>query len=378
MLALLWLINKASQDDGGVFYYVAPSYVQAKQIAWRQLKELVGDSAVKRHESELYVELRNGAIIQLKGADNPDSLRGVSLSGAVLDEAAFMGEDVWKYAIRPACSDKLAPVLFISSPSGWNWFKRVYDYAKSMTDRNWEAWQFTTEQGGNVPVEEIENARRELPPKAFNQEYLATFETLSNQVYSNFDAGHNLIKSPPDINPYPELHIGIDFNVAVMSAVIAVKVADQIHVIDELMPENSNTTELGMLIIEKYPNHKLIAYPDPSGRARKTSANVGVTDFTILEELGFYVVAPSKHPPISDRINTVQTLLKNAKGERRLFVHSNCQATINMFQGLTYDPKLGKPDKTLGLDHASDALGYMVTSIAPIGMGVKRAKFSGF
>ena len=149
----------------------------AKSIAWRKLKELAGDHFSNKNESELFVEFDNGSIIQLKGAENRDSLRGVSLAGAVIDEAAFMAQEVWTEVIRPSTSDQQAPVLFISSPSGWNWFKERYDYALSGEDPNWEAFQFTTADGGNVTDEEIESARRELPAKAFNQEYLASFET---------------------------------------------------------------------------------------------------------------------------------------------------------------------------------------------------------
>lgn len=378
MLALLWLIDKANNTQDGMFFYIAPSYVQAKQIAWRALKDLVGHHAKKTNENELYVEFANGAVIQLKGADNPDSLRGVSLSGAVLDEAAFMQEDVWKYAVRPACSDKLAPVLFISSPAGWNWFKTMYDYAKRGTDPNWQAWQFTTEQGGNVPKEEVENARRELPPKVFNQEYLATFETLSNQVYSNFSPEESILTRHPNLDDFYELHVGIDFNVAVMSAVVAVKVADQIHVIDAIELENSNTMELAEYLKSKYPKHRIISYPDPSGKSRKTSAIGGVTDFTILEEAGIVVIAPKSHPPIADRINTVQTLLRNANNDRRLLIYRECHPLLNGLQGLTYDLKTGQPDKKSGLDHLLDALGYLAMQVAPIGFRAKRKKFSGF
>jgi len=380
MLALLWLLDKASRADGtSINYYIAPSYVMAKQIAWRQLKEIIGNHARKINEAELYVELENGAIVQLKGADNPDSLRGVSLSSCVLDEAAFMQKDVWAYAIRPATSDKQAPVLFISTPSGWNWFKTdIYDRALDPDTDNWEAFTFTTAEGGNVPVEEIEQARQELDPKTFRQEYLASFETLDSQVYSNFDIEQNTFTQMPDISEYPSLHIGIDFNVGVMSAVVGLKVADQLHIIDELAMKNSNTTELAREIKARYPDHTIYAYPDPSGRSRKTSAIGGVTDFTILQNAGFYTIAPAKHPAISDRINTVQTLLCNADGYRRLHIHKDCSNLIRSFQGLTYDPVTQQPDKKSGLDHHGDSIGYLIVQLFPFGSQVEKIKISGF
>lgn len=364
-LALIWLISKASEKKG-VYYYVAPSYVMAKSIAWRLLKEIAEGIIKNKNESELYIELPNGSIIQLKGAENRDSLRGVSLSGAVLDEFAFMLEEVWTEVIRPATSDQQAPVLFITSPAGWNWAKDLYDYASSSQDENWQAWTFTTAEGGNVKQEEIEAAKRELPEKTFKQEYLASFETLSNRVYSNFDRDVNMSNDLAGLDDVSELYVGIDFNVCPITAAVGIKVADQLHIIDEISIDNSNTTELSQEILRRYPDHRINAYPDPAGRARKTSAAGGVTDFSILEQAGFSVIAPRKHPAVADRINEVQALLCNANGDRRLFVHPKCRELIKGLDGMTYKAGTSQPDKSLGLDHITDALGYLVHSEFPI------------
>lgn len=372
--ALTWLLAQASAKKG-IYYYIAPSYVAAKSIAWRLLKELADGHFRIKNESELYVEFENGSVIQLKGADNRDGLRGVSLAGAVLDEFCFMAQEVWTEVIRPATSDQLAPVVFISSPAGWNWGKEIYDYALSGEDDNWQAWTFTTADGGNVKLEEIESAKRELPERTFKQEYLASFETLSNRVYSNFDRLKNVTAETASIIDTKELHIGLDFNVNPMSATVGIKVADQLHIVDEIILPNSNTTELCVEVKSRYPNHKIYVYPDPSGKARKTSAAGGTTDFTILELNRFYVVAPSAHPPIADRINEVQAMLCNAAGERRLFISPKCKELIKSLDGMTYKQGTSAPDKSLGLDHVTDALGYKIHSmfplVAPLARGVR-------
>jgi|SRR5690554_5037678 len=363
--ALTWLLAQAAQKKG-IYYYIAPSYVAAKSIAWRLLKEIADGHYDKKNEGELFIELANGSVIQLKGAENRDGLRGVSLAGCVLDEFCFMAQEVWTEVIRPATSDQLAPVIFISSPAGWNWGKDLYDYAKSGQDPNWQAWQFTTADGGNVTPEEIEAARRELPERTFKQEYLASFETLSNRVYSNFDRTINVTEELASLDSVRELHIGIDFNVCPITASVGIKVADQMHVIDEISIMNSNTTELSQEIKRRYPNHKIFAYPDPSGKARKTSAAGGVTDFTILEQAGFRVIAPKAAPAIADRINEVQAMLCNTVGERRLFIHPRCKELIRGLDGMTYKEGTSQPDKSLGLDHITDALGYKIHSMFPI------------
>lgn len=376
-LALTWLIANASKTKG-IHFYVAPSYIQAKQIAWRLLKELIGDHAKSKNESELFVELENGSIIQLKGAENRDGLRGVSLASCVLDEFAFMAHEVWSEVLRPATSDQEAPVMFITSPAGWNWAKDAYDYAMSGKDENWKAWTFTTADGGNVKQTEIDSARRELSLKTFNQEYMASFETLANRVYSNFDRKENVSLELSNASQSGTLYIGIDFNVCPITACVGMKVSDQLHIIDEFKIDNSNTTELAKEICSRYPNHKINAYPDPAGRARKTSAAGGATDFTILSDAGFRCIAPSKHPAVADRVNEVQAMLQNANGDRRLFIHPRCEHLIRCLDGLTYKKDTSQPDKSLGLDHMVDALGYLVHSEFPIIKPVTKIKFSGF
>ena len=372
--ALTWLLAQASATKG-IYYYIAPSYVAAKSIAWRLLKELADGHFKIKNESELYVEFDNGSVIQLKGADNRDGLRGVSLAGAVLDEFCFMAQEVWTEVVRPATSDQLAPVVFISSPAGWNWGKELYDYAIHGCDENWQAWTFTTADGGNVKLEEIEAAKRELPERTFKQEYLASFETLSNRVYSNFDRLKNVSSELANIVDVKELHIGLDFNVNPMSATVGIKAADQLHIIDEIGLPNSNTTEFCAEVKSRYPKYKIYVYPDPAGKARKTSAAGGTTDFTILQMHGFYVVAPSAHPPVADRINEVQAMLCNTAGDRRLFISPKCKELIKSLDGMTYKQGTSAPDKSLGLDHVTDALGYKIHSmfplVAPLAKGIR-------
>lgn len=364
LLALVTLLTWAGQKKG-VYYYVAPNYPMCKSIAWRALKELVEGHAAYKNEAELIIELANGSIIQLKSAENPDSLRGVSLAGLVIDEGAFMKQEVWTDVLRPATSDQQAPVLFISTPKGWNWFKDIYDYASTSDDPNWESFSYTTADGGQVSEDEIESAKRELDDNTFRQEYLASFTQLASQVYSAFDPDVNVV-SEMDPENHDEYHIGLDFNVAKMCAVVAYKAGDQLHVFDEITLKNSNTYEMASAITKRYPHKSLIVYPDPSGKSRKTSAAGGVTDFTILEQFGLQVMAPRKASAVADRINNVQALLRNVEGNARLYIHSSCKHLIYCLNGFTYKEGTSEPDKSSGLDHPLDALGYCVNYAFPI------------
>ena len=370
-LSLAWLIRNAAKGPG-LHYYIAPSYVMAKSIAWRELKRLAAGHFVSKNESELSVEFRNGGIIQLRGAENRDSLRGVSLSSAVLDEFAYMDQEVWTEVVRPATSDRLAPVMFITSPAGWNWAKSLYDYAIDPENDNWQAWTYTTLDGGIVPESEVEAAKNELPEKTYRQEFLASFESLANRVYYNFEPAIHVTGDLAKLDDHRELYVGIDFNVDPICAVIGLKVSDQLHIVDEIVIPNSNTTDLAKEIRNRYPNHIIRTYPDPSGKARKTSAG-GATDFTILEQAGFRVYAPSSAPAVADRINEVNAMLTNANGVHRLFIHPRCKELARGLSGMTYKQGSSIPDKSLGLDHILDATGYLINYEFPIRKPVSRS-----
>jgi len=369
-LAIAWLLANAERERG-IHYYIAPSYVMAKTIAWALLKEMAGTRIREKNESELRVVLKNGSTIVLKGSENHNALRGVSLSSAVLDEFAFMAHEVWTEVIRPATSDRLAPVLFISSPAGWNWAKDIYDFASQPENENWFAWSFTTAEGGNVRVEEIEAARKELPERTFRQEYLASFEALTNRVYSNFSHTVHVREDCPTPDTAHRLYVGMDFNITPMSAVVCIRQGDVLFAVDEISIEHSNTTEMSQEIHSRYPHHPITVFPDPSGRSRKTSAVGGETDFTILESMGFTVRAPRKAPAVADRINEVQAMLLTASGDTRFYIHPKCKELIRCLGGLTYKPNTSQPDKSLGLDHMTDALGYLIHYEFPLKQNLK-------
>lgn len=316
-LAIATALKTALEGSGRVVWFVAPSYRQAAQIGWKILKSLVPkNNSRKTNETDLSIELHNGSVIALRGADNYDSLRGVGLDGLVLDEFADMSPDAWFEVLRPALSDRQGWALFIGTPKGFNHFHTLWTKAYLMD--GWEAFQFTTLDGGRVPPEEIEAARAELDPRSFRQEYEASFESMSGLVYQNFDRRIHIREDLRDTGG--NLLVGMDFNINPMSAVVGVKAGDQLHILDEICLANSNTQRMADEIKRRYPGRPINVFPDPSGNARKTSAGVGETDFAILRQAGFCVIAPPKAPSVSDRINEVNSLFLNAKEEHHLFI----------------------------------------------------------
>ena len=358
-LSCVELLRAAIERPGEVFFYCAPTYRMSKDIVWKLLKQMVPISWVKsKNETDLKLELVNGSLIELKGTENAMALRGRSLSGVVLDEAAFMDPGVWFEVIRPALADKQGWALFISTPDGTaSWFYDLWCYAEEDPTGQWKRWSYTTIEGGNVPAEEIEAARAQLDPRTFRQEFEASFENLSGLVAINF-SDENISKDITDIPQLPLL-LGIDFNVSPMSVVAAIRVDEELHVFDEITLNNATTWEACEEITRRYTlDRKIIACPDPTGAARKT-AGVGATDHHILRRSGFRVDTPKAPWKIRDKINCVNTGLFDAAGTRRIKIHPRCRELIKSLRTLTYEENTGLPNKKLGVDHMFDALGYL-------------------
>jgi hypothetical protein len=350
------LREQALASGNRMCWYIAPSYKMAKDIAWVDVKRLLAPWAVKVNETELSITLLNGSLVALHGAENPDRLVGRGLDFVVLDEFALLDKMVWDQSIRPALADRAGRALFISSPRGFNW---AYDFFLTGQEANpeWASWQTTTLEGGRVAAEEVDASRASMDPRLFAQEFLASFETLLGRVYSNFDRRLHL--DPEIADRGAELLVGMDFNVHPMSAVVCQKAADEVEVLDAIAIPTSNTEEMADELVRRYPGRRIVICPDPSGNARKTSAPVGQTDFTILRRRGFTVDAPSQAPLVVDRINNVQALLQAADGRRRMRLHPRALHVIKTLEGLTYKDGTSTPDKDSGLDHMGDALGYL-------------------
>jgi hypothetical protein len=354
----------------------------AKQILWSALKSAIPPQWIAaKNETDLSITLKGyGSALALRGADNPDSLRGVGLDFAILDEFASMHPEVWPEIIHPALADRRGEALFLGTPRGFaNCLYELWDQAQETED--WAAFKYTTAEGGLVPPEEIEAVRSTLDPRTYAQEFDADFAQSVNRVYLMFSRDQNVRADVHDTGG--DLWIGLDFNVNPMSAVVGTKAGDELHIFDELTLFNSNTQEMAEALRQRYrdptqdlpmsvkrkernPPRRLVVYPDPTGRARKTSAAVGMTDFAILEQAGFKLVAPFQPYAIVDRVNSVNAMLCNVQGRRRTFIHPRCKRLITALEQLPYKEGTNLPDKSLGIEHHADGLGYLVIAEFPI------------
>jgi len=170
------IIRRAVMEkkENARYAYIAPYYAQAKNIAWDYLLRFAEPSIVKANQSELWVELVNGAKIRLFGADNPDALRGLYLDGVVLDEYADMKPRLWGEIVRPLLTDRQGWATFIGTPKGHNAFYDIYNEAQK--NPNWYVKTLRADQSGLLPLAELEDAQATMSANQYEQEFLCSFE----------------------------------------------------------------------------------------------------------------------------------------------------------------------------------------------------------
>lgn len=181
--AVALLVEGLKCPQGSAVMYVAPTQGQARQIIWDLLMDLGRDVISNSHVNNMDITLINGAKIYVRGADRPDTLRGVSLTFVVLDEVADIKADTWEKVLRAALSDKKGNALFIGTPKGRNWFYDMYNLGLEESDEEWKSWHFTTRDNPLIDPKEIEGARKTLSSFAFKQEYEASFDNAGTDLF---------------------------------------------------------------------------------------------------------------------------------------------------------------------------------------------------
>lgn len=366
---LIWLLEQGllTGAPGRNYWWVSPVFAQADDCYNRMLRALP-KHLYKSHEGEHTITMINGAVFHFKSADRPDTLYGVDVYAAVIDEASRMKMAVW-LAVRSTLTFTKGPVRIIGNVKGRkNWAFKMARRAEAergtgnMQYRRITA--FDAVAAGILDQEEIEDARNQLTAEEFAELYLAEAPRDETSVYTSF-SDQNVRDDIGD--PGGDLLVGMDFNVDPMSATIGAKAGDQLHVFDELVIRNGDTEVMCQRLREKFPSRKITVYPDPSGKRRATSARSGATDFSIIREYKMAISAPSRAMAVVDRINCVNRALKNAKGQIRVFINSKkCPKLISSLEEQEYKSGTREPDKSSGHDHMTDAFGYKVSRLFPI------------
>lgn len=304
----------------------------------------------------------NGSWATIYSSEGPDQLRGFSGDTAWMDEFAKWSNprECWdnlQFGMREPSGDQ-PRVIITTTPRPLPLLSEIESSPTTVT-----VVGSSYENRANLAPSWFRDTLSAYEGTALGRQeiFAEILDEVEGQVYSNYS------RNPyPDGNVDPsvtdtgaELLVGMDFNVHPMAAVIAVRVGDECHVLDAVELKTANTEIVCAELSRRYPGRTIIACPDPAGKQRRTSAAVGVTDYTIIQRAGFEVRAPNRAPPVEDRVNNTQAMLRQGT-RRRLRIHSRAKPLLKALSGLTYKEGTNMRDKGSGYDHICDALDYLL------------------
>lgn len=352
------VLKKLKYPGIDVAYYL-PTYGLIKDIAYPKFSSFLTASGIEfsLNKSDHEIVTSFGRII-MRSMDNPDTIIGYEVGYSLIDEAdvlpiSHMNEVFIKVVARlsiplpdgaPNCLD------FVSTPEG---FKFLYDFFIKKPHERKKLIRAKTKNNPFISKSYIETLEMSYTEQQLEAYLNGEFVNLtSGSVYHKFSRLKN--HTNKEIKPTDVLHIGLDFNVTKMSAVIHIIENEKLFAVDEIV-NAYDTVQMAELINFKYPNHQIVIYPDASGGSRKTSSSD--TDIQILKKYKFKVIVDSSNPAVKDRITTMNIAFENSKLEISYFVNtSNCPTYTEALEQLIY--KNGFPDKTSGHDHVTDGGGY--------------------
>jgi hypothetical protein len=367
--AVIRIALLALKYKGLSFAFVEPTYDLIRLIAFPRFEEILDSWGVKYNlnKADAIIKLDNGSQIIFRSADSPERLVGFEVSDAVIDEADTLRIDqartVWTKMlgrIRERKPDNSPNTLAaVSTPEGFGFMYEMWGKEKR---EGYELIKAPTSSNPYLPDGYIAQLQATYSGSQLSAYLDGNFVNLNaGSVYHEFD--RNLNATSQTIMADDVLHIGLDFNVANMSAVVHVVRGDSVHAVNEITGV-FDTPTMGRILKEKYPAHRILIYPDASGNARKSN-NASESDHSILRSFGFQVLVNSRNPFVKDRVLSVNAMINN-QGERRYFVNAQyCPSLAESLEKQSYD-KNGEPDKKSGFDHVVDATGYFIAYRYPI------------
>ncbi len=343
---------------------VSPTYSMGQDVTVPEVKQWLPLDAIK-HTTKTEIFLKNGSIIKFKSADNPDALRGAGLDWLWLDEACFMKPYTWD-VIYPALADKNGIAWVTTTPCGFDWVYEKFYKAVEKDPNNFDCIRFKSIDNPHLDPKLIENARNDLSPQMFRQEFEASFETFTGLVYKEFDRNVHVIKPFEIHNSWTRLR-GIDFGFTnpFVCLWVAIDGDENIYVYDEHYKSQSLLKEHAQVIHAKTGRSNIAAtYRDPSAAQEAEE----------LTDLGVYTT-PAINTINSDKdyrvgINAVASKLQinPHTGKPKLFVFNNCVNLIEEFQKYRWEEKkdgVNQKEKPMKFnDHAMDALRYILSTYA--------------
>lgn len=354
-----------------VAYYL-PTYDMARTIAFPRFEEWLSERNIPyKINTSLTpkVMIENAGSVILRTMDNPGRIIGYEVADSLVDEIDTMkpadAKLAWQKLVarnrQKKPDGKKNTIAVGTTPEGYGFVYETWE-KKPPSPEYYIIKASTYSNKHNLPDDYIDTLRDLYPSNLLAAYIDGEFVNLKQgSVYPEFN--RTLNGSTETIQPNEPLHIGMDFNVTNMTAVVFVQRAGWPHAVNELT-KLYDTPAMIAAIKARFPSHAIYVYPDASGQARKSN-NASISDISLLEQAGFTVLHNNVNPAVKDRVLAVNSLIY-ADGKRRLHVNTDlCPAFTDALEKQAYDDK-GEPDKTSGFDHAADAGGYFVSYRFPI------------
>lgn len=363
------LVLKCRYPKQDVGYYL-PTYALVRSIGYPGFFEVMDAMEIRGrlNKSERLIEVPGAGNIHFRSMDNPEHIIGYKHSNAIADELDTLPKDkaqtVWRKIIGRNRQEKPdgSPntIAVVTTPEG---FRFVY-----------QRWQQEPLEGSRIiRASTFSNARNLQPgyiqslfdnyPTNLLQAYVEGIfcNLTSGSVYPEFDRKKN--DSKEVIQPNETLHVGMDFNIGRMAAIIHIQRDGKPHAVGEFV-NVMDTSAMIALIQRDYKDHPVMVYPDASGKNRKSS-NASESDLALLRQARFTICVNPRNPAVKDRVLSMNAMI-HKNGNRDYSVSQDrCPVYVECLEQQAYDSN-GEPDKSSGHDHANDAAGYYICYRWPI------------
>lgn len=346
---------------------LAPTYRMLEDATLTTFREILDKAGIsyKYHQSSGVMRLPWGSKILFRSAEVPERLKGPNLAWVGVDEGALISKTAWEVAIsrirHPEAKRRSA--FITTTPEGFNW---LHEEFVEKNRKGYKVVYARTSENVHLPEDYVTDLEAAYAPMLVRQYLMGEFvNPAAGRVYHGFDRGRNVRDAVFD--PARAVMLCVDFNVNPLHAAVVQDTGSALYVVDEIVLPSSNTYELCAEVRSRYGDVPVIAYPDPSGRARKTAGTTDApSDFAILEKHGFEVRARPRTPAVKDRVNAVNRMLSGQDSQAALYVSDRCRETIRSFERTCYKPASAVVDKAAGAEHMADAVGYFIEYEYPV------------
>ncbi len=362
------VLKKMEYPGIDVAYYL-PTYGLIKDVAFPKFKEQLDTFGIKYtlNETEKVFTTPYGEI-KLRSMDNPDTIVGYEVGYSLIDETDILPTIKMSLAFtkiigrnrKPLPNGDVNSTDVVGTPEGFKW---AYNFFVKDAKANRVLIKGKTQDNPFLPDDYIPGLEDSYSPEQLEAYLNGEFINLTTgSVYRNYDRLKNATRRI--ILPSDVLHVGMDFNITKMNAVIHVEDSVLKYAVDEVA-NAYDTPEICELIKTRYPTHKVIIYPDSAGKARSTS---GKSDHDIIRSFGFTIRVNPTNPAVKDRVNNMNKAFVDKDGFRSYLVNDEqCPNYAEALEKQTY--KNGEPDKSSGYDHITEASGYFIS------FGLKKVKY---